>query len=223
MSFTCDAVIFDLDGVLIDSNAISERHWRAWAARHRIPYERIEPIHHGRPTVETVRVVAPDLDAVREADQKETAEAADTEGLIVFDGALRLLRSIPLRRWGVATSGRRATVALRFAQTELPTPAVLVTADDVARGKPAPDPYLLAAERLGVSPPRCIVVEDAPAGVASARAAGALVIAVASTTDPAALVGADVVVASLNDLEIAQEGEGLRVKWRRDLHSARMP
>jgi mannitol-1-/sugar-/sorbitol-6-phosphatase len=222
-SLSCDAVIFDLDGVLIDSNPISERHWRAWAARHGIGYDLIEPVHHGRPTVETMRLVAPHLDAVFEADEKETAEVGDTEGLIVFEGAIRLLRSLPAQRWGIATSGRRRTATLRFAQTGLPTPLVLVTADEVVRGKPGPEPYLLAAERLGVPPARCVVIEDAPAGVASARAAGAQVIAVASTTDPAALVDADVVVASLDDLEIAQEGEALRVRWRSDLHPTRIP
>jgi sugar-phosphatase len=215
MSLVCDAVIFDLDGILVDSNAISERHWRVWAEHRAIPFEQIAAIHHGRPTVETIRLVAPHLHAETEAHEKEAVEADDTLGLVVFDGATRLLSRLTPERWAIVTSGTRRTVATRLAHLGLPTPQVLVTADDVAHGKPAPDPYLLAAERLGLAPSRCVVVEDAPAGVASARAAGAVVIGVASTNSAIALVDADVVVARLADIEIDTDTTdgALRVSW----------
>jgi sugar-phosphatase len=214
MPFTCDAVIFDLDGILVDSNPIAERHMRAWAERHGVPFERIAAIHHGRPTVETVRLVAPHLDAESQARLIETAEADDTNGLILFAGASRLLAGLPDGRWAIVTSGTRRTATRRLAHVGLPIPAVLITADDVTRGKPAPDPYLLVAERLGLAPSRCVVLEDAPAGVVSARAAGARVIGVASTLPAAALADADVVVARLEDIR-AGAGEGaLRVAWR---------
>jgi len=209
----CDAVVFDLDGVLVDSAAVVERHWRTWAAGRGVPFERIAAIHHGRPTVDTVRLVAPQLDAASEARQIEAGEADDTDGLVIIDGASRLLSGLPAQRWAIVTSGTRRTALARLAHAGLAVPDVLITADDVARGKPAPDPYLLAAERLGVAPSRCVVVEDAPAGVASARAAGALVIAVASTTSPAALSDAHVVLDRLDGLDIEVQPEGLTIAW----------
>lgn len=213
MPFTCDAVLFDLDGVVINSDQVAERHWRIWTARHGVPFDRVWAIHHGRPTIETMRLVAPHVDAVAEARAKEGAEAEDREGVVLYDGALDLLRSLPRDRWGIVTSGTRRTVALRTAQLGLPDPAVAVTADDVARGKPAPDPYLLAAGRLGVPPSQCVAIEDAPAGIASARAAGARVIAVASTNPLPALAGAHAIVPRLAALTITVEGERLTISW----------
>lgn len=220
MPLLCDAILFDLDGILVNSNPITERHWRSWAARHDVSFERIAEIHHGRPTVETVRLVAPHLDAEAEAHRKETAEADDTDGLTAFDGVARLLEGLPSGRWAIVTSGTRRTATTRLAHTGLPVPDVLVTSDDVTRGKPAPDPYLLAAEGLGVDPARCVVVEDAPAGVEAGRAAGARVVAVAATNKPASLAGADVVVAHLNDLEVEVDGASLCVTWREAIQTS---
>lgn len=214
MAFACDAVLLDFDGVLVDSNAISERQMRTWAERHGVPFARIAAIHHGRPTVETVRLVAPHLDVEAEARLIERAETEDTDGLVAFAGATRLLSALPDGRWAIVTSGTRRLAETRLAHVGFRRPSVLVTADDVQRGKPAPDPYLVAAERLGVAPKRCVVVEDAPAGVAAARAAGARVIAVASSMSPAALTDADVVVAGLDDLSVEIESGALTLAWR---------
>jgi len=214
VAFTAAAVIFDLDGVLVDSNAISERQMRAWAERHGVAFARIAAIHHGRPTIETMRLVAPHLDVEAEARQIERAEADDTDGLCVFAGASRLVDALPAGGWAIVTSGTRRLATTRLDHVGLRRPAVLVTADDVRRGKPAPDPYVLAAERLGVEAKRCVVVEDAPAGVASARAAGARVIGVASTMAAGALEHADVVVARLDDLTIGVARGALQIAWR---------
>ena len=213
MPFTCSAVLFDLDGVLVDSNPIVERHWKRWAERHGVVYERIEAIHHGRPTGEIIRHVAPHLDAAAEALVQETAGADDVDGLVAFDGAHRLVRALPPERWAVATSGTRRTASFRLAHLGFPEAPVLVTADDVRRGKPAPDPYLLAAERLGVAPEGCVVIEDAPAGIASAKAAGMRVVAVASSKPPEALAAADVVVRQLADLAFQVDGDEVIVSW----------
>lgn len=212
MKLHCHAIIFDLDGVLVDSNPIVERHWKRWAEHHRLPYDPIARTHHGRPTVEIIRQVAPHLDAEAEARAKETAEADDTDGLTAYDGAADLLAGLPTGRWGIATSGTRRTASFRLRYVGLIEPAILVTADDVARGKPAPDPYLLAAERLGVEPGDCMVVEDAPAGVAAARAAGARVIGVASTSAAAALADADAVADRLSALRIGTSNDRLVVE-----------
>ncbi|PZU95059.1 MAG: hypothetical protein DCF32_22620 [Leptolyngbya sp.] len=212
MDFLCQAIIFDVDGVLIDSDPVSERHWRAWADRHGVDYDAIARIHHGLPTVETIRQVAPHVDAAKEAQIKETAEADDTEGLRLYPGVKGLLAQLPRDRWGVATSGTRRTVSLRFPHLGLPDPLVMVTADDVQRGKPAPDPYLLVAERLGVAPADCLVIEDAPAGVQAAKAAGAKVIAVTTTNRAEDLGLADAIAPALAALQISVGPEGLRVQ-----------
>ncbi|MBW4483926.1 MAG: HAD family hydrolase [Tildeniella torsiva UHER 1998/13D] len=212
MDFLCQAIIFDVDGVLIDSDLVSERHWRAWAERHGVDYDAIARIHHGRPTVETIRQVAPHVDAAQEAHIKETAEADDTDGLILYAGVKELLAQLPRDRWGVATSGTRRTVSLRFPHLELPEPSVMVTADDVRRGKPAPDPYLLVAERLGIPPADCLVIEDAPAGVEAAKAAGAKVIAVTTTNRAEALRLADAIAPALASIQISVGPQGLLVQ-----------
>ena len=213
MPFTCDAIIFDLDGVLVDSNAIAERHLRIWAERYEISFTRIAAVHHGRTTVETLRAVAPHLDAEREAALLASAEARDTDGLVAFAGASRLLAEVSRHRWAIATSCGIATASSRLEYLELPHPDVLVTAEDVTNGKPAPDAYVLAARQLAVDPSRCVVVEDAPAGIVSARAAGARVIGVASTLPESALVGADVIVRRLDDLHAGMASEALVISW----------
>jgi len=210
--FRCQAILFDLDGVLVDSNPISERHWRTWAARHALAYAAIADIHHGRPTVETMRHVAPHLPVEDEALAKETAEADDIDGLSAYAGATELLTRLPPQRWAIATSGRRRTAAFRLRHVGLPEPDVLVTADDVSRGKPAPEPYLLAARRLGLDPSDCLVIEDAPAGIASARAAGACVVAVASTNPRKNLTQAHVIIDRLSDLMLHVADDALHLR-----------
>jgi sugar-phosphatase len=202
MTFVCDALLFDLDGVLVDSRALIERHWRRWAAEHDIPFEEIETVYHGRPSVEVIQAVAPHLDAEAEAQRKRDREAQDTNGLSLLDGAAPLLRSLPEGQWTIATSGTRQTATARLSHVGLPQPDTLVTADDVDEGKPAPEPYRLAAQRLGVAPEQCLVLEDAPVGVTSAKRAGAQVIGVAATSSEASLSNADAVIQRPGDLTV---------------------
>jgi len=216
MPFTCDAIIFDLDGVLVDSNEIAERHLRRWAERHEVAFERVAAVHHGRPTVETIRFVAPHLDAELEAQVLEGAEAIDTAGLVAFAGAARLLAELPKGQWAIATSGMRRTATNRLSHVGLIVPEVLITADDVREGKPSPEPYLVAAKRLGIDAARCVVVEDAPAGIASARAAGAKVVGVTSTHSADKLAGADVIVKRLADLSAIAANGALVLSWSAD-------
>lgn len=214
MGLTCDAIIFDLDGVLVDSNAIAERHIRIWADLHKIPFQQIEDLRHGRTTAETIRIAAPHLDAEYEARRIESLEAQDANGLVAFAGATRLLAAINPSRWAIATSSKRDTAMTRLMCVGLPTPRVLVTADDVSNGKPAPDAYLLAAERLGVSAANCVVVEDGLAGIEAGRAAGAYVIGVAATLPAVTLASAHVVLSCLDDLRAESKGEVIVVSWR---------
>lgn len=200
--FYCDAILFDLDGVLVDSTAVVERQWRQWAARNQINIADVMAISHGRRAIEIIQAVAPGLNSLAEAAYLAAAEAADTDGLSVYDGAYQLLTTLPSSHWAVATSGTRDVASARLTHAGLPFPGVFVTADDVPRGKPSPDPYLQAAAGLGIPAQRCIVIEDAPAGVTAGLAAGAQVIAVATTHEPAQLTHATAVIHKLSDLYV---------------------
>lgn len=207
----CGAVLFDLDGVLVDSEQVVVRTWNQWAARHRLDIPDLVRRAHGRRSIETVREVAPQLDAVAEARWLEGIESSDAEGLARLPGAAELFQAIPPDRRAVVTSGGRALAGFRLASVGLPAPAVLISADDVQRGKPAPDGYLLAAERLGVAPAECIVIEDTPPGIAAGRAAGATVLAVATTFGTEELNRAHVVVSSLAAVTSTVRGAELHV------------
>ena len=192
-----DAVIFDLDGVLVDSAAATSRAWAAWGARLGLDGAAIQARNHGRPAREALaaHVRAEALDA--EAALLLDAEVSDTEGVVAFAGAAEVL-ALPVV--AIATSCTLPLAHARLRAAGLPVPGVLVTADQVARGKPAPDPYLLTAERLGAEPAACLVLEDAPSGIAAGRAAGMTVWAVTTTHAPAELTGAHRVAAGLPEL-----------------------
>jgi sugar-phosphatase len=211
MELLCSALLFDLDGVLVDSARVVVRHWERWASRHDIPLHRVMELAHGRTSTEMIRLLAPYLDAEREAHRLETAEGEDTDGLEVFDAARRLLHALPPNAWAVVTSGKQQTAATRLGYGGFPTPKVLVTADDVRRGKPEPDPYLLAAQRLGIQPAQCVVIEDAPVGIAAAHAAGMRAVAVVTTHQPQALRQADIIVREIANVMVQTEGDHLRV------------
>lgn len=207
-TFTCSAILFDLDGVLIDSTRSVDRQWRAWAQRKGIDEEKVIAIAHGVRTIEVIQQVAPYLDADAEVREIESREAEDREGVAVMPGAAELLRSVPMGRWCVVTSGTRLLASARMRFGGLPVPEVLVTADDVTRGKPHPEPYLRGAELLGVDPTECLVIEDAPAGIQSAHASGMKVIAMASTFATDALGHADAVIVKLGQIQVKSDGTG---------------
>jgi mannitol-1-/sugar-/sorbitol-6-phosphatase len=194
MRLPCHAVLFDLDGVLVDSRASVERQWGRWAAEHGVDPDRIWAVMHGVRSSEVVALVAPGLDAEAEGALLDAVQAADPDGVVAVDGAATLLAALP--RWTVVTSGRRELAEARLGFAGLPAPASMVCAEDVSEGKPSPEGYLLAASRLGVAPPECVVLEDAPAGVEAAQAARMRVVGVA-TTHEASDLAADAVVLSL--------------------------
>jgi sugar-phosphatase len=212
---TVDGVLSDMDGVLVDTGGIYDRHWAAWAERHDIDPALIVGQHHGRPAVLTIERVAPHLDAVVEARRYNEGLAADgdADGVVALPGALAMAQALPPDRWAVCTSATRVMAERWLAHIGIARPAVLVSVDDVARGKPAPDGYLRAAELLGCDPSRCLVIEDAPTGIAAARAAGTQVMAV-QTTFVADLLGeADHVVRGLDGLRFEAAGSSLLVSW----------
>jgi len=212
-TFSCAAILFDLDGVLVDSTGAVDREWRAWAQRKGVDGDAVMAIAHGVRTLEVIQRVAPHLDAEQEVRELESREADHQEGVRVMPGAAELVHSIPEGRWGVVTSGTRLLASARLRFCGLPVPKVLVTADDVAYGKPHPEPYLKGAERLGFEPADCLVIEDAPAGIQAARAGGMKVIGITSTYTADALEHADAVIGKLGQIRItANEVGKLRVE-----------
>ena len=187
------ALLLDCDGVLVDSRASVERAWRRWAVEHGLDGEAVVAIAHGRRTEDTLRELGLAGDLAAEVDRVEAAEVADASAVSAYPEAAALLATLPAGAWAVVTSGTRALVTARLAAGGLPLPAVLVTADDVAAGKPDPQGYLEAARRLGVPPADCLVLEDAPAGVQAALAAGMRVVALPTTHPPEELAVATLV------------------------------
>jgi mannitol-1-/sugar-/sorbitol-6-phosphatase len=211
--FSCSAILFDLDGVLLDSTASVARQWRKWAELKKIDPEPVMKIAHGVRALEIIRQVAPHLDAEEEVRRIESLEVDDQDGVSVMPGAAELLASVPDDRRAVVTSGRRHLATGRLQWAKLPVPKIMVPADDVSKGKPDPEPYLKAAELLGMKPSECLVIEDAPAGIRAARAAGMKVIGITSTYPASALQEADAVVKALAEIQVSTDnGQGsLRV------------
>lgn len=207
--FECSAVVFDLDGVLVDSTGYVEQQWRLWAASKGLPVEPFLRVCHGRRALETIRLAAPHLDAEAEVANFVPQEEEAGQVLGPVEGAPRLLETLPVGSWAVATSGPRAVATERLQRAGLPIPGVLICAEDVLRGKPSPDVYLLAAAGLGVIPSQCLVVEDAPAGIEAARAAGMGVVAL-TTTHRREELGADACTASLAGVHLGRIDQNTR-------------
>lgn len=170
------AVLSDLDGVLVDSHGSIRRAWQAWTTRHRLDFGAVWAVHPGRPSIDVVRQVAPHLDAVSEAEWIDLHQARDTLGVVALPGALELFERV--ERVAVVTSCTDPLARARLGAIGLAIPAVLVTSDLLSAGKPSPEGYLRGARELGADPAECVVLEDAPAGVAAGRAAGAYVVGI---------------------------------------------
>jgi len=218
-SLLCSALIFDLDGVLIDSNDLYERHWEMWAERTGVSFAHIAAVHHGRPVRSTIQLVAPHLDANTQAQAYvESLESTPfLNDVRVFPGVIDLLDSLPPHTWAIATSAPSDFARKLVRHLELPRPPVFITGDDVTLGKPHPMPYLRAAKALDVCADRCVVIEDAPTGIASARAAGAYVIGVLTTNGADSLTGAHAITDSIASLRVRHKTVGLQISWEEAL------
>jgi mannitol-1-/sugar-/sorbitol-6-phosphatase len=177
----CSALLFDMDGVLIDSTPAVARVWSHWALAHGFNPHEVVASAHGRPSITTVREYLPDADHEAENRIVERREMEDLEGVVPLPGAQELLDRLPRNRWTIVTSSTRALAEVRLRAAGLAIPERLVTSSDITNGKPHPEPYLKAASLLGYPASACVVVEDAPAGIQAGRAAGARVIAFPTT------------------------------------------
>jgi sugar-phosphatase len=176
------AFLFDMDRTNLSSIKAAERVWGEWAKGHGIDVDAFLPTIHGKRTEETVRRLAlPGVDPVAEAQRITLAEIEDVAGIEAIAGAADFLASLPADRWAIVTSAPRALAERRIAAAGLPMPKVLVAAEDVQRGKPAPDPFLLGAERLGVAPEHCLAFEDTLAGLTAAESAGMDAVVITAT------------------------------------------
>ena len=197
-------LLVDLDGTLVDSSAPVSRAWTAFAKRHGLDPDEVHAFAHGRPSSETVRLLAPGADHAVEAALVEETETTDTDGVFALPGAGDLLRSgYPL---AIVTSCSSHLSDVRLRAAGLPRPEVVISSSMVMRGKPDPEGFLLGARRLGVTAARCAVLEDAPVGIDAGRAAGARVIALRTTHGEDALAAADAIIDNLAAL-FAKGGE----------------
>jgi mannitol-1-/sugar-/sorbitol-6-phosphatase len=200
----CAALLFDLDGVLIDSTPAVARVWTRWALEHGFDPIEVVDRAHGRPSLTTIRELLPAADHEAENRIVERWEIEDLDGVVPLPGVLELLGSVPSNRWTIVTSCTRALAEVRIRRAGLPVPEKFITSTDIAHGKPDPEPYLKAAALLGFPAPACIVFEDAPAGIRAGKAAGAKVIAFRTTAEDAALreAGADCITDSCSDVRL---------------------
>lgn len=198
------ALLFDMDGVLIDSIPAVVRVWRRWAIQHGFDPDEVVKLAHGRPSITTVRELLPNADHEAENRIIEEQEIADLAGVLPLPGAPELLSSLPLDRWAIVTSCTRPLAIVRIRAAGLPQPGFLLTASDITHGKPHPEPYIKAAEHLGFPPSQCVVVEDVQAGIRSGKSAGARVIALKTTTQEDEVVssGADWICNNLSDVHL---------------------
>jgi sugar-phosphatase len=203
---TCSALLFDLDGVLIDSTPAVIRVWTQWAVAHGFDPAEVVRVAHGRPSISTIRDYLPHGDHEAENHVVENGEIADLNGVVPLPGARELLEALPPDRWTIVTSCTRPLGTTRLCAAGLPIPTHLVTCDDVKNGKPNPEPYLKGASLLGVAAKDCIVVEDAPAGIRAGKTAGARVIACKTTSPESELIeaGADWIVEDCKSISVSR-------------------
>ena len=212
--------LFDMDGTLVDSSRAVRRIWSRFARRHGLDLAALMPTVHGVRAVDTVRRLAiPGLDPEAEAAVIEREEIGDVEGVVAVPGAQAFLAALPPERWTVVTSASRALARARLGAAGLPLPDTSVTGEEVLAGKPAPDCFLLGAQRLGFAPADCVAFEDSAAGIQAAAAAGADLVVIASAQSHASLDGR-FVVSDYEQLELTVTRDRLRLRARISARSA---
>jgi mannitol-1-/sugar-/sorbitol-6-phosphatase len=212
MQISCCALLFDMDGVLVDSTPAVARVWSTWAHKYGFDPDDVVRRAHGRPSIATIRELLPRGDHHLEDAIIEKAEIEDVEDVIALPGTTELLSALPAGRFAVVTSATHALAVVRIRAAGFAIPKNLITASDITRGKPDPEPYLLGAQSLGVPPTDCIVIEDAPAGIQSGKAAGARVLALRTTAPDSELqaAGADWIIKDCSAIRLLTPQPQLR-------------
>ena len=228
---SCSALLVDMDGVLVDSTPAVARVWARWGRKHNMDPEYVVEFAHGRTSLASIRELLPQAEpAVHLAENQwmESAEIEDVADVIALPGAKELLAAVPPDKLTVVTSATRPLAEVRLRVTQLwQHIAHLVTASDIRHGKPDPEPYLKGAAAIRLHPQDCVVIEDAPSGTRSGKAAGCRVLAVRTTTDDAPLLaaGADWVANDCSSLHLSPNHPPgkLLFEFIDDPHNRRLP
>ena len=208
VNLRCKAVLFDMDGTLVDSTAIVELAWSKWAARHDLPLEAVLAFSHGRPTIATMRHFFPERDHTEELKAMELQEETQVDGILAIPGAKEMVRALEGSPWAIVTSAWRKLAETRVKAAGLPLPQVLVPVDEIRNGKPDPEGFLHAAARLGIAPEECVVFEDTRPGIDAGLAAQMQVVGLL-TTMPAEQLGHHPLIRDFRDVRVQAEGEWL--------------
>jgi mannitol-1-/sugar-/sorbitol-6-phosphatase len=210
---SAQGILFDMDGVLLSSIGSVRRCWRRWAKMYGVPNAEEYEVPHGVRAIDIVKALRPDIDPQEGLRAIEEMEVQDVADLQVLPGVKTLLAGLPLERWAIVTSSTRRLLLARLKAAGLPVPERIISADDVERGKPDPEPYRRGAELLGFRPEECLVVEDAPSGVGAGKAAGSRVLGVLGTHSAEDLNEADWIVGSLEGLVVKVDPDGLQLRF----------
>ena len=212
VTVTCRAVLFDMDGTLVDSTEVVEQAWGRWAARHNVPLEDVLAFSHGRPTISTLEHFHPGRDHSEDLRELAEFEETQTEGILAVPGAAEVLASMQKQNhpWAMVTSAWRKLAETRVTAAGLPLPTVIVPIDEIENGKPDPEGFLHAAAQLGVQPADCVVFEDTRPGIEAGLRAGMQVVGLLTTCSPEQLRHGPL-VRDFRDVSIGSEGELLRV------------
>ena len=211
--FTCRAVLFDMDGTLVDSTCVVERAWSWWAKRHDFSLEAVLSFSHGRPTIATLEHFLPGRDHAQELDEMERYEETELDGIVAVRGAMQVVGALQKHPWAIVTSASRRLAEARVTAAGLPVPKIIVPADETRHGKPDPEGYLRAAELLEVPPEECLVFEDTRPGIEAGMNAGMQVVAIL-TTVPASKLRHRPLIRDFRDVAIRSEGDHLKVEVR---------
>lgn len=218
LEISCRGLLFDLDGVLVDSTPAVARVWTKWAIAHGFDPEETVRKAHGRPSLTTIKELLPHAaDPVAENEVVLRGEIEDTEGVVPLPGVCDFLKAIPLRNWALVTSCAKPLAHVRLKAAGIPVPEKMITSDDVRVGKPDPEPYIKGAALLGLPPAECVVFEDAPAGIRAGKSAGARVLALPTTSPESELrsAGADWILPGYSRLSVASlNGTGMKLRVR---------
>jgi mannitol-1-/sugar-/sorbitol-6-phosphatase len=213
VNVNCKAVLFDMDGTLVDSTRVVELVWAWWAARHHLALETVLSFSHGRPTIATMEHFFPAQDHAEELKELEHYTESLLEGIVAVPGAAQVVHALQNHPWGIVTSAWRTLAVSRITTAGLPLPRVIVPIDEIRNGKPEPEGFLHAAERLGVAPEDCLVFEDTRPGIEAGLNAGMQVVGLL-TTVPAERLRHRPLIQDFRDVTIQVDGERLKVELR---------